>query len=52
MTSGTLRVVADDVDATLRRGDGFYVPAGTTHSYAAGGAEIAEAIFGVAPDYR
>ena len=52
VTSGTLRVVADDVDATLRRGDGFYVPAGTTHSYAAGGAEIAEAIFGVAPDYR
>jgi quercetin dioxygenase-like cupin family protein len=52
VTSGTLRVVAGEVDAMLRRGDGFYVPAGATHRYEAGGAEIAEAIFGVAPAYR
>jgi quercetin dioxygenase-like cupin family protein len=52
VTSGTLRVVAGDVEATLDPGDGFFVPAGVAHRYEAGGAEIAEAVVGVAPDYR
>jgi quercetin dioxygenase-like cupin family protein len=51
VTSGALRVVAGDVDATLRPGDGFYAPAGAPHRYEASGTEIAEAIFGVAPAY-
>jgi quercetin dioxygenase-like cupin family protein len=50
--AGELRVAADGVDATLQPGDGFYVPAGVAHSYAASGASPAEAILGVAPDYR
>jgi quercetin dioxygenase-like cupin family protein len=50
-TAGTLRVVAGDVDATLRPGDGFFVPAVAAHRYEASGTEIAEAIFGVAPAY-
>jgi quercetin dioxygenase-like cupin family protein len=50
--AGEVRVAADGVDATLQPGDGFYVPAGVAHSYAASGASPAEAILGVAPDYR
>jgi quercetin dioxygenase-like cupin family protein len=50
--SGSLHVTAGGVDATLSAGDGFFVPAGVAHAYAAVGAEIAEAIFGVAPEYR
>lgn len=50
-TRGALRVNAGGVEATLAPGDGFFVPAGTPHQYAADGGEIAEAIFGVAPSY-
>lgn len=52
VTSGMLRVVAGEVEATLRPGDGFYVPAGRAHRYEGRGDVPAEAIFGVAPDYR
>ena len=52
VTSGSLRIAAGEADATLTTGDGFYLPAGVRHGYAAVGAEPAEAIFGVAPDYR
>ena len=48
---GALRVSAGGVEATLAPGDGFLVPAGTPHQYAADGGAIAEAIFGVAPSY-
>ena len=51
VTRGALRVSAGGVEATLTRGDGFLVPRGTPHSYAADGAVVAEAIFGVAPSY-
>jgi quercetin dioxygenase-like cupin family protein len=50
-TRGSLRVKAGVVEATLARGDGFLIPAGTPHSYAAAGDTVAEAIFGVAPSY-
>ena len=50
-TRGSLRVEAGGVEATLAPGDGFLVPAGVAHSYAAGGEVGAEAIFGVAPSY-
>lgn len=50
-TRGALRVSAGGVEATLAPGDGFLVPAGTPHQYAADGCGIAEAIFGVAPSY-
>jgi quercetin dioxygenase-like cupin family protein len=50
-TGGALRVGAGDVDAVLAPGDGFFVPAGLPHRYAAAGDEVAEAIFGVAPAY-
>jgi mannose-6-phosphate isomerase-like protein (cupin superfamily) len=52
VTAGTLRVVADGVEATLGPGDGFYVPAGVPHRYEATRQEVGEAIVGVAPDYR
>jgi len=52
VTSGSLKVVAGGVEATLRRDDAFYVPAGVEHRYEAAGSEAAEAIFGVAPEYR
>jgi quercetin dioxygenase-like cupin family protein len=52
VTAGTLRVVAAGVEATLGPGDGFFVPARVPHRYEASGGEIAEAIVGVAPDYR
>jgi quercetin dioxygenase-like cupin family protein len=52
VTAGTVRVVAAGVEATLGRGDGFYVPADVAHRYEAGGSERSEAIVGVAPDYR
>jgi quercetin dioxygenase-like cupin family protein len=52
VTSGMLRVVAGHVSASLRPGDGFYAPAGLPHRYEATGNEIAEAICGVAPEYR
>jgi quercetin dioxygenase-like cupin family protein len=52
VTAGRLRVEGAGVGATLGPGDGFYVPASVPHVYAAGGPEIAEAIFGVAPEYR
>ena len=52
VTAGQLRVVAGDIDAGLGPGDGFYVPAGVPHRYETSGPEIAEAILGVAPDYR
>lgn len=51
VTRGTLYVEAGGVEATLTRGDGFFVPAGTPHRYAAAGDAVAEAIFGVAPTY-
>jgi quercetin dioxygenase-like cupin family protein len=51
VTRGALRVEAGGVAATLSPGDGFFVPAGTPHCYAAEGAEVVEAIFGVAPTY-
>ena len=47
----SFRVSAGGVDATLAPGDGFVIPAGTPHSYAADGQGVAEAIFGVAPTY-
>ena len=50
-TRGALQCRAGGVEATLAPGDGFLVPAGTPHSYAADGAAVAEAIFGVAPSY-
>jgi len=52
VTSGSLRVVAGAVEAVLGRDDGFYVPAEVEHRYEAAGPEAAEAIFGVAPEYR
>jgi len=48
---GSLHVSAGEVEATLAPGDGFLVPAGVPHSYAARGEAVAEAIFGVAPSY-
>jgi quercetin dioxygenase-like cupin family protein len=48
---GSLRVSAGGVEATLGPWDGFLVPAGTAHAYAAEGDRVAEAIFGVAPRY-
>jgi quercetin dioxygenase-like cupin family protein len=51
-TAGSLHVTAGEVEATLSAGDGFFVPAGVPHAYSAVGAEVAEAIFGVAPEYR
>jgi quercetin dioxygenase-like cupin family protein len=51
VTSGSLRIAAGGVDATLNPGDGFYVPAGVPHGYYAVGPEVANAIFGVAPEY-
>ncbi len=51
VTRGVLRVSAGGVEATLAPGDGFLVPAGTPHRYAAEGDRVAEAIFGVAPSY-
>jgi quercetin dioxygenase-like cupin family protein len=51
VTRGELRVGAGGVEATLSRGDGFLVPAGTPHTYGADGELVAEAIFGVAPRY-
>jgi quercetin dioxygenase-like cupin family protein len=51
VTRGALRVSAEGVEATLLPGDGFFVPSGTPHSYAADGAQVAEGIFGVAPVY-
>ncbi len=51
VTRGALRVEAGGVEATLSPGDGLFVPAGTPHSYASAGGEVAEAIFGVAPTY-
>jgi quercetin dioxygenase-like cupin family protein len=51
VTAGRLRVQADDVDATLGPGDGFYVPDGVRHVYEARDGKTAEAILGVAPRY-
>ena len=50
-TRGALRVEAGGVEATLAPGDGFLIPAGTPHTYAAEGEHVAEGIFGVAPSY-
>jgi quercetin dioxygenase-like cupin family protein len=52
VTAGTLKVVAGGVEAALRPDDAFYVPACVEHRYEAAGPEAAEAIFGVAPEYR
>lgn len=49
---GELRVEADGVGAVLSPGDAFLVPSGTSHTYAAEGVGLAEAIFGVAPSFR
>lgn len=49
--SGQMRVITSDVEAVLAPGDGFYVPAGVPHLYAAAASEIAVGIFGVAPSY-
>jgi quercetin dioxygenase-like cupin family protein len=51
-TRGALRVEAGGVEATLAPGDGFFIPAGTPHSYAAEGSQVAEGIFGVAPTFH
>ena len=51
VTRGALRVSAGGAEATLAPGDGFLIPAGTPHTYAADGEHVAEAIFGVAPSY-
>ena len=51
VTRGALRVSAGGVEATLTPGDGFLIPAGTPHTYAAESDHVAEAIFGVAPTY-
>jgi quercetin dioxygenase-like cupin family protein len=50
-TAGPLRVVVDGTEAILEPGDAFYVPAGVVHRYESAGGP-AEAILGVAPDYR
>ena len=50
-TRGALQVEAGGIEATLAPGDGFLIPAGTPHSYAADGDQVAEGIFGVAPSY-
>jgi quercetin dioxygenase-like cupin family protein len=52
VTSGELRVTAGDVEAALRPGDAFSIPAGVVHRYAGGSAGAAEALFGVAPSFR
>ena len=53
VTAGQLRVVvAGGTDVPLGQGDGFYVPARVRHRYESSGPEIAEAIVGIAPDYR
>jgi quercetin dioxygenase-like cupin family protein len=51
VTRGELRVSAGGVEATLAPGDGFSIPAGTSHRYSADGGQGADAIFGVAPAY-
>jgi quercetin dioxygenase-like cupin family protein len=51
-TRGALRVEAGGVEATLAPGDGFFIPAGTPHSYAAEGPQVAAGIFGVAPAFN
>ena len=51
VTRGALRVSAGGLEATLTPGDGFLIPAGTPHTYAAESDHVAEAIFGVAPTY-
>jgi quercetin dioxygenase-like cupin family protein len=48
---GALGVEAGGVEATLGPHDAFLVPAGTRHTYAAAGDEVAQAMFGVAPRY-
>ncbi len=48
---GELCVHAGGVEATLRPGDGFSIPAGTSHCYSVRSEQDAEAIFGVAPAY-
>jgi quercetin dioxygenase-like cupin family protein len=50
-TRGALLVEAGGVEATLAPGDGFLIPAGIPHRYAADGEVVAEGIFGVAPSY-
>ena len=52
VTSGTLVVSADGVEAALRPGDAFYIPSDVPHGYTTDGREIAEAVVGVAPAYR
>ncbi len=49
-TRGELLVSAGGVEAALRPGDAFSIPAATPHRYAAAGG-MAEAVFGVAPSY-
>jgi quercetin dioxygenase-like cupin family protein len=51
VTRGELRVEAAGVEATLAPGDAFFVPSATPHRYAATGAGVAEAVFGVAPSF-
>jgi quercetin dioxygenase-like cupin family protein len=50
VTRGALQIEAGGVEATLSPGDAFVVPAGTPHRYTAD-ADVAEAVFGVAPRY-
>ena len=49
--TGRLSVTAGDVEAVLEPGDGFYVPTGVPHRYAAAGPAPADAVFGIAPGY-
>jgi quercetin dioxygenase-like cupin family protein len=51
VTRGELRVEAGGAGETLSPGDAFFVPSGVAHRYAATGAGVAEAVFGVAPAY-
>jgi quercetin dioxygenase-like cupin family protein len=51
VTRGGLRVEAGGVVDTLAPGDAFFLPSGVPHRYAATGAGLAEAVFGVAPSY-
>ena len=46
------RTASDGVEATLQPGDAFFVPSGVPHRYGASDAEVAEAVFGVAPSYE
>ncbi len=51
VTRGELHVAAGGVEAALRPGDAFSIPAGVAHRYTGGRAGVTEAVFGVAPSF-